>query len=91
MLKFFILLSGIAPGCSGRISTMFIVPYPGIKENSGNVPKWKYINTKFMNRMLGISAGALINGVRQKNLHIRHHVIRLAAETVITLICWLGK
>ncbi len=41
--------------------------------------------------MLGISAGALVNGVRQKNLHLHHHVIRLAAETVITVICWLGK
>lgn len=41
--------------------------------------------------MLCISAGALINGFRQKNLHVSHHVIRFAAETFITVICWLGK
>lgn len=41
--------------------------------------------------MLGISAGALVNGYRQEKLHVHHHVIRLAVETFITAICWLGK
>lgn len=40
--------------------------------------------------MLSISSGALINGIKQKNVHILHHIIRLIAEAIITAICWIG-
>ena len=40
--------------------------------------------------MIGISAGTLINGLKQNNLHIHHHVIRLIIETIITVICWVS-
>lgn len=41
--------------------------------------------------MVCISAGTLLNGIRQKNVHIRHHIIRFAAEAVIIVICWAGR
>lgn len=41
--------------------------------------------------MLSISAGTFMNGLKQNNIHIHHHVIRLVVETVITIICWAGK
>lgn len=37
--------------------------------------------------MMCISAGTFFNGVRQNNLHIHHHIIRLIIEAVITWIC----
>lgn len=40
--------------------------------------------------MAAISAGALINGIRQKNLHISHHLIRLLIEGVILVLCAVG-
>lgn len=40
--------------------------------------------------MISISAGALINGMKQSNVHIHHHIIRLVVETAITAICWIG-
>lgn len=40
--------------------------------------------------MIGISAGTLMNGFRQNNIHIHHHVIRLVAEAIIVAICWIG-
>lgn len=40
--------------------------------------------------MLGISAGTLLNGLRLKNLHIRHHIIRLVIEAAIVAICWIS-
>lgn len=40
--------------------------------------------------MVGISVGALINGIRQKKVHIPHHIIRLVIEAIITAICWIG-
>lgn len=39
--------------------------------------------------MLNISVGAFMNGLKQNNIHIHHHVIRLAVETIITTICWI--
>lgn len=39
--------------------------------------------------MLCISGGALLNGIRQKNVHIRHHIVRLAVETAIVAACWI--
>lgn len=41
--------------------------------------------------MVCISAGALINGISSKNLHVLHHLIRFAAEAAITVLCWMGK
>lgn len=40
--------------------------------------------------MICISAGTLINGIRQKNVHIQHHIIRFIIEAIITVICWSG-
>lgn len=40
--------------------------------------------------MIGISAGALMNGIMKKNVHILHHIIRLIAEAAITALCWIG-
>ncbi len=40
--------------------------------------------------MVSISAGAFINGYKQKNLHILHHIIRLIVEAVIVVICVTG-
>lgn len=40
--------------------------------------------------MIGISAGALMNGFRQKKVHIPHHIIRLILEVIITAVCWIG-
>ncbi len=37
--------------------------------------------------MASVSAGALINGIRQKNVHISHHLIRLVIEGVILALC----
>ncbi len=39
--------------------------------------------------MLGISVGALLNGIKQKNVHIPHHIIRFIAEAAITAVCCL--
>lgn len=41
--------------------------------------------------MLNISVGTLMNGFKQNNIHIHHHVIRLIVEIVITIICWIGR
>ena len=41
--------------------------------------------------MINISIGTLMNGFKQNNIHIHHHVIRLIVETVITIICWIGR
>ena len=41
--------------------------------------------------MLCISAGTLANGIRQKNVHIHHHIIRFVVEAVITALCWAGR
>lgn len=40
--------------------------------------------------MLNISAGTLLNGFQQNNIHIHHHVIRFIVEMIITVICWAG-
>lgn len=40
--------------------------------------------------MLSISAGALVNGISSKNVHIHHHIIRLAVEAIIVALCWIG-
>ncbi|HBH94985.1 MAG TPA: hypothetical protein DDX91_04480 [Ruminococcaceae bacterium] len=40
--------------------------------------------------MPGISAGALVNGIKQKNVHIPHHIIRLIAEGAIIAVCCFG-
>lgn len=40
--------------------------------------------------MICISAGALMNGFRQKKVHVPHHIIRLILEIIITTICWIG-
>ena len=40
--------------------------------------------------MIGISVGTFLNGVKQNNLHIHHHIIRFIAEAVVTLICWIN-
>lgn len=41
--------------------------------------------------MICISAGTLVNGIRQKNVHIHHHMIRFVMEAIITIICWTGR
>ncbi|MCM1048613.1 MAG: hypothetical protein NC433_09315 [Clostridiales bacterium] len=41
--------------------------------------------------MISISIGTLINGYRQNNIHIHHHIIRLIIEAIITIICWISK
>lgn len=40
--------------------------------------------------MAGISVGTLLNGLQQKKVHIHHHIIRLAVEAAIVIICWIG-
>lgn len=40
--------------------------------------------------MLNISAGTLMNGFQQNNIHIHHHVIRFIVEIIITVLCWAG-
>lgn len=40
--------------------------------------------------MISISVGTLINGFKQNNIHIHHHIIRLIIEAIITVICWIG-
>lgn len=40
--------------------------------------------------MISISAGTFLNGLKQKNIHIHHHIIRLIIETIIIVICWIG-
>lgn len=40
--------------------------------------------------MLGISVGALQNGMRQKKVHLSHHIVRLAIEVAVIAICWMG-
>lgn len=37
--------------------------------------------------MVCISIGTFLNGARQNNVHIHHHIIRLIIEAVITWIC----
>ncbi len=37
--------------------------------------------------MISISAGTLINGFKQHNVHIHHHIIRLIIEGIIIAIC----
>lgn len=37
--------------------------------------------------MVCISVGTFLNGARQNNLHVHHHIIRLIIEAVLTLIC----
>ncbi|MCM1184290.1 MAG: hypothetical protein NC337_13045 [Roseburia sp.] len=38
--------------------------------------------------MLAISLGTLLNGIRQGDVHIHHHLIRLAVEALLTALCW---
>ena len=40
--------------------------------------------------MIGISAGTLLNGIKQKSVHIHHHIIRLVIESIIIAVCWIG-
>lgn len=40
--------------------------------------------------MLNISAGTLMNGFQQNNIHIHHHIIRLVVEIIIIVLCWVG-
>ncbi len=40
--------------------------------------------------MILISVGTLINGIKQNNIHIHHHMIRLIVESIIIAICWIG-
>ena len=40
--------------------------------------------------MLCISAGALLNGIRQKKVHLLHHLIRLLLEAAIAALCWIS-
>lgn len=40
--------------------------------------------------MISISVGTLINGLKQKNIHVHHHLIRLVIEAVIVAICWIN-
>lgn len=40
--------------------------------------------------MISISAGTLINGLKQNNIHIHHHIGRLIIETMIIVICWIS-
>lgn len=40
--------------------------------------------------MLCISAGTLLNGFKQKKVHIPHHIVRLIVEAGIVAICWLS-
>lgn len=40
--------------------------------------------------MISISAGTFINGLKQNNIHIHHHIIRLIIETIIVAICWIS-
>lgn len=40
--------------------------------------------------MISISVGTLINGFKQNNIHIHHHMIRLIIETAIIAICWIN-
>lgn len=37
--------------------------------------------------MIIISLGTVINGIRQKDFHLSHHVIRLIVEALIIIIC----
>ena len=41
--------------------------------------------------MLSISVGTFMNGFKQNNIHIHHHVIRIIVEIIITIICWIGR
>lgn len=56
---------------------------------SGMIWKTTYIIILIIG-MAGISAGAFLNGVKQNNVHITHHIIRLIVEAAITAICWIG-
>ena len=38
--------------------------------------------------MISISAGTLLNGIMQKDVHIWHHVIRFLFEAVITVLLY---
>lgn len=40
--------------------------------------------------MFCISAGTLLNGIRQKKVHLLHHILRLIIEAAIVAICWMG-
>ncbi len=40
--------------------------------------------------MLCISAGALLNGIRLKKVHIHHHIIRLLLEAAMVALCWMS-
>lgn len=37
--------------------------------------------------MVSISAGTLLNGIMQNNVHIQHHVIRFIFEAIIVVLC----
>ncbi len=41
--------------------------------------------------MISVSIGTFLNGMKQNNIHISHHIIRLVIESIITIICWIGK
>ncbi len=41
--------------------------------------------------MINVSIGTFLNGMKQNNIHISHHIIRLVIESIITIICWIGK
>lgn len=36
--------------------------------------------------MLSISAGTLLNGIMQNNVHIQHHIIRFIFEAIIVVV-----
>lgn len=40
--------------------------------------------------MAAISAGTLLNGFLQNNIHMQHHVIRFIVEGIIVVLCWIG-
>ncbi len=40
--------------------------------------------------MLAISLGTLLNGIRQNNVHILHHLIRLVVEAILVALCLFG-
>lgn len=40
--------------------------------------------------MLCLSAGTLLNGIRQKKVHLLHHIVRLVLEAAMVAVCWLS-
>lgn len=40
--------------------------------------------------MIVISVGTVLNGIKQKEFHLSHHLIRLVVEVLIIIICLKG-